>query len=531
MSKSLTFFAILIIAQISLSISADCKEGSKNCAKCNPVTKLCEKCDKNIYSLNKNGVCEAAKKCELGQNYCVQCSESGNLCQECDEGYFPDENGACSYTANCQISFQGRCLKCNSGYVLNEGAGICKSQNSEDLVNCKNADKATGLCKECNENFYLNEGDKRCISTKNCFESAFGICKKCSSGFYLDKKSNTCKEQSNDFAKCELSSDGKTCEKCIEDYSFDEDGKCVNTQFCKQGDGKGKCQTCLSGYYLVESDKVCTPEKECLKGRGDLGICLACKKGFVIDLSDGKCKSNTDENELRHCESADGTCTKCISGFDLGKDNKCSLSTNCAESDLGRCKQCVDGYYLGKDEKCTNVKHCVRSYEYECLECEDKYYYNRDNKTCFAAEGKYENCQYGVNEFCLRCTDDYYLNRNDHKCYSNLQKDDFYKCAMTDVPGEYCFVCAEGYYLGIKDLKCSKAEDCYVTEDENRCAECRENYCLNVKTGLCKFNYELLEEEDKFYYKCKKTNKEGTACETCLDSYVLDKNGLCSQEK
>ena len=71
MSKSFLLISILIIGQISLSVSSSCKEGSKNCAKCNPVTKLCVKCDKNLYALNKKGECEQSKKCILGENYCI----------------------------------------------------------------------------------------------------------------------------------------------------------------------------------------------------------------------------------------------------------------------------------------------------------------------------------------------------------------------------------------------------------------------------------------------------------------------------
>ena len=107
MSQSSFLISILIIVQLSISFSASCKEGSKNCARCNQVTKLCIKCDKNIYLLNKNGECEPSKKCQVGDNYCLECSEDGKLCKTCDEGYFPDENGGCSYSENWEISFKG----------------------------------------------------------------------------------------------------------------------------------------------------------------------------------------------------------------------------------------------------------------------------------------------------------------------------------------------------------------------------------------------------------------------------------------
>ena len=527
MMKSIPIIIILIIVQISLSLTeSTCKEGYKNCAKCHPITKLCVKCDKNIYSLNKNGECEPSKKCNLGENYCLECSEEGTICHNCDEGYYPDENGGCSYSENCQISYQGKCLKCKKDYFLNFELGICKSSNSEDFRNCKKVNSNTGLCQECEEDYYLNDADKRCTDTKNCSESSFGICTKCVSGFYLDKKNKGCKKQRDIFNHCQLSINGKSCDICDNDYFFDEGGKCVNTKFCSESDGAGKCLKCKEKYYLSATDKICTTEKQCEKGLGDIGVCLACAKNYVIDLSDGKCKSNKEDGDLKYCESADGKCNKCINGFELGKDNKCSTTTNCAESDKGLCQTCIDNYYIGLDFKCTDVKHCIKSYEYECVECEDKYYYNKDNKTCYKNEGKYKNCQYGVNEFCLRCNDNFYLNRTDHLCYSNEEEDEFYKCAMTDDSGKNCFVCAEDYYLGLKDFKCSKVEDCDIIEDENRCKECRKNYCLDAKTGLCIFNYEM-DEEKQYYYKCKKTNDKGTKCKVCEDDYTLDEDGVC----
>ena len=39
-----------------------------------------------------------------------------------------------------------------------------------------------------------------------------------------------------------------------------------------------------------------------------------------------------------------------------------------------------------------------------------------------------------------------------------------------------------------------------------------------------------MSEEKKFYYKCNMTNKEGTACEICIDDFSLNKNGLCSDD-
>ena len=39
--------------------------------KCNQVTKLCVRCDREIYTLNRDAECEPAKTFTLGENYYV----------------------------------------------------------------------------------------------------------------------------------------------------------------------------------------------------------------------------------------------------------------------------------------------------------------------------------------------------------------------------------------------------------------------------------------------------------------------------
>ena len=67
----------------------------------------------------------------------------------------------------------------------------------------------------------------------------------------------------------------------------------------------------------------------------------------------------------------------------------------------------------------------------------------------------------------------------------------------------------------------------YWIKKWNECTECNEFFCLNIKNGQCYYNHEIENEENKFYYKCNRTNEEGTACGNCVEGYELDKNGLC----
>jgi hypothetical protein len=89
-------------------------------------------------------------------------------------------------------------------------------------------------------------------------------------------------------------------------------------------------------------------------------------------------------------------------------------------------------------------------------------------------------------------------------------------------------MCEKDCYLGTETLRCSKIHGCEKSnEDDSKCIDCGPFYCLDAKTGKCMDNDIIEEEEDKIYYKCNRTNEEGTKCEICLDGYELDENGLC----
>ena len=172
------------------------------------------------------------------------------------------------------------------------------------------------------------------------------------------------------------------------------------------------------------------------------------------------------------------------------------------------------------------MENCIYSdNNYNCIECKDNYFFNKLDNKCKIAEGKFENCKYGSEDNnCERCKNDFYLNQIDNLCYSNINNEKFNKCAISN--GENCIEYLESYFLSGKDKKCSKIEYCSVVENEEKCLFCEERYCADVKSGKCEFNFVILDEEKKFYYRCNRTNKEGTEYEICLDGYEL-KNGLC----
>ena len=529
---------LLIFLQISLSLGI-CIIEENHCSQCNPVTKLCVKCDKNIYVPDKKGGCEYSHRCITGENQCIECNENGQLCKECIQGYFPDENGGCSYSDNCEVSFKGECLKCKDDFILigiknfnDEGLKICKSLSQGDLKNCEEINKSKGLCEKCKDGFYLNSGDKKCIKIDNCYESVFDICKKCNKNFYLDKKDSKCNIQTDIFKHCKESIDGKICDSCEDDYYFDEDGKCIAVNFCSKSLNEYQCEKCATGYISSKYRTSCVTTENCNIGDKNLGVCTSCNEGYYIDYNDGQCKSNEKDNNFKHCRIADeGSCIQCNGNWELSEDKKCTNTKHCAESDNGKCISCSDNYYLGLDNKCSKVEHCIYSNEYFCFECEGDYYYDINYGECIIGEGNFTNCQYGSStSSCYKCKNEFYLNQTDNLCYSN-KEGELYKCAKTDSNGVYCLECINNYYLGDKDKKCSTIEGCALSENENKCIECDSYYCLDAKTGQCFENDIIEDNEKKFYYRCTKTNKEGNSCEICENGYILSKNGLCVDEE
>ena len=523
-------FLFLITLKI-ISTSPNCIIGINYCLKCNPITKLCSKCELEIFIPDKNGGCIGTQTCILGNNYCIECQENGILCKLCEAGYFPDENGGCSYTDNCEISYHGNCLQCEENYILigdsDSEIKFCKSLDSEDLKNCGKIDAQKGICEECKEGYYLGKEDKKCTKTKNCYDSTFGTCKKCINGYYLDKLDDSCKEQKNIFENCMLTINGITCDVCNENYFLDEEGKCGKSNFCGKFGDDGLCEKCVSGYYPSSYDNSCTTEKNCYYAYEEFGLCHLCQDNYYIDLKDGKCKSNQEDNDYKYCYSVENGCLVCATGYELGEDLRCSSSENCFKSKFGICQECKENYYLGLDHICSEVEHCIYSQFNECIKCEDMYYYDKNAKKCLK-DDNLKNCQYAFDGICQKCREDFYLNQTDYSCYSNKDIGDYYKCAMTHQNESYCISCIENYYYGNKYKKCSSIEGCENSLDEIKCDECNSNYyCLNKKSGKCEFNDEIESEEKKYYFKCNRTNEEGTSCEKCLDGFTLNENGLC----
>ena len=527
------FFFTIILFEKNFSVPI-CIESKNHCSKCNLLTNLCVICDKkDILIPDNNGGCIGSKKCMIGQNYCKECNELGDACKLCQEGYFPDDNGGCCHSYNCKLSYKGECFECEDNYILLEGSylKICKSLLSEDFKNCKEIDIYKGVCQICGEGYFLSEGDRRCTKTENCLETIFGNCISCNEMFYLDKREGMCINKTDtEFLFCKQTLDGQNCDICDDGLYLDENQMCSFSNFCSES-LDGNCRKCILGYYLAKNN-FCSNIENCVLADKDTGICLLCEENYYLDDKDYKCKSNLEDNEFKYCSKVENNiCTSCTKNHYLGQDKKCSSTKNCEESENGICILCSKNYYLGKDNYCSDIEHCIYTgYSGKCLECEDGYYYNDKYKECY--EYSYGDIYYGckyANIFsdCIECKDMFYSRANDSACLDNTQEGPFYKCKYSDNEGEFCELCIDGYYLGSEDKKCILIENCKISENEKKCLQCDDFYCLDVKRQKCIENNILENPDIKIYFACKRTNDEGTACEECIEGYEVNEEGFC----
>ena len=317
--------------------------------------------------------------------------------------------------------------------------------------------------------------------------------------------------------------------KDSEENYYSKDGRQVKTNFCELSKEDNTCTKCIDGYFLSKDGLSCTNDINCEKGNPKKGYCNWCKQDYYLDIKDLKCKSNLEKGEYKFCKIVNkGICTDCDNYHFLDEGNKCTDSKKCIKSKDGICLKCQKGYHLTLDKRCSKVKKCIYANSYECTECEDGYYYDRFNQTCKYGKGNFTNCKANQKlnkKRCAICKDGYYLSLFHNNCRKNTEKNEFYHCQVS-YNGHKCQVCIKGYFLGREDSKCSKIEGCIRSENEDKCLECDNDFCLN-KEGKCVNNYYIIENDKKFFYRCKSSNDKGNGCLSCENGLVPNKDGLC----
>ncbi len=163
-------------------------EDFMNCESINYETGKCAKCEEGFFLNSGDGRCSEIEFCSQSiYAQCVECSlgfvldnnskekcrsmvdvmeenpklvycietDDGKTCKKCMENFYPDAEGVCVFTNNCEKTENGTCIKCQEGFYLMEESGICLNDE-----NCLNGDMELGICSECKKGFYIDLNDR-----------------------------------------------------------------------------------------------------------------------------------------------------------------------------------------------------------------------------------------------------------------------------------------------------------------------------------------------------------------------------------
>jgi len=412
------------------------------------------------------------------------CYSNTNQCTPCPAGYkyLSNPNVGVSSTElwGCEICPTGtfspdkgssECISCPIGkYAPNKGLTSCFDCDSNTFSDKKGQDSCS-VCSKCEDSKYEVE---HCSLTKNTH------CENC-------KEVLNCAHTPT----CSTSSDSK-CESCLSEYYLLSSDRCISTT---------KCVSNLEyeiNSYSITTNRVCDKcINNCPAGQMLDGICIGTSNPTCISCSDGFYKALDDSSSCLSCIKM------CDPGFQL--KNICSKTTNSI------CLPCQDGFYksLSDNSKCLSCKNsceigfelnhpCFSTQNPLCIPCQDGFYKSlADGSKCLPCRNSCETgfelnhpCSPDKNPECIPCQDGFYKSLVDgskclpcrNSCETGFELN--HLCSPDKNPE--CIPCQDGFYKyladGSKCLPCN--DDCgegsYIAEvcnlkSNSKCSFCPKN--------------------------------------------------------
>uniref|UniRef100_A0A8C1W9D5 Proprotein convertase subtilisin/kexin type 5b n=1 Tax=Cyprinus carpio TaxID=7962 RepID=A0A8C1W9D5_CYPCA len=477
------------------------------------------------YSEEYVGSChpECENGCEgPGPQQCITClhyflkfKNNTRMCvSECPTGFFRDDKKRCKKCSplceSCMGSRSDQCSTCRLGLYLVEGGNTCASSCPDGFY----LDLESTMCRKCRENC------KKCTSANICTECQTGLslqgnkCQlSCEPGTYYNGHRRACEKCHLTCATC-AGTGMEACNECAPGYYF-EDWRCVSscsvgyylclhlnsfdsacrcdpTCYVCAGPGERNCSTCVSGYNLENgmcivstickdgeySEKCVLCSSTCSKCTGPGSKdCISCPHTRLFD--NGTCVIHCDPGKYERdgqCHLCHHTCLECTDGAP-DKCTRCSKDRFGVERYLfeGQCREsCPKGYSHSSKGTCDpcppNCTICTSSGH--CLHCTPSYYpkdgtcaklecgvgevVDFDHEDCVPCE---EGCHMFfplVNpEHCMTCSPDYYeLKSSCHKICPERTFEDrsTMRCARCDdhcesCDASECYLCEDGFFL------------------------------------------------------------------------------------
>lgn len=474
---------------------------------------------------------------------------------------------------NCLVSSDDpspRCLMCNSFYMLVDGRcrsieynDTCTKNESKSVLSINSVEESNSKiisfrlmalqkmdlrlkieqdkCLVCmnsmvitstqelslvNETTCVSSGNPDSISlVTNCeeYSTITKTCAKCADDITFNENTKSC---SSSILNCQSQKDG-VCTRCRDGYVQKEKGGSCQSPQCQLFDGK-KCLLCEDGFSSgknsLDCDKSIPQSDKCLAYSPSLQTCVKCKVGslvLTVDIHSGKvteyfCDVNivnffTQEWQVYINE-----------GFEFPFIQIDMLDSKIEEIYFNFLNLSTGGTIPVRHSFLTssalthciskrNVQFCNPDFFYSdilCSRCETGYHLVQDkniceetiNNGCIKIDSDSKNC--------LHCHSDFYVSQTSSCEYkSNL---DF--CSLKDESGNNCLNCYNGFILNIVDNICSRRQNtafnCIGVNSENICTICKEGYTLaDNQCKICK---------DQVCSSCDKTQEiVGGKCISC----------------
>ena len=228
-------------------------------------------------------------------------------CIECEDGYYysnlnkacfemKDQYLNCKNTCNLE---EDKCCECKDNYYLLQNDSLCyDNTKDEKFIKCAKVGFEGNECTKCVDEYYLSSEDNKCSKIEHCkIVENENKCFECDTFYCLDVKNQKCVDndylyEMNDkiFINCYRTNvEATACEKCIDGYEVNEQGFCVDIDFCEEKKD-GKCMKCkdilsINDYSFCANEIfgcIESAKDNCLRcdNLEDLFECTKCKEGY-----------------------------------------------------------------------------------------------------------------------------------------------------------------------------------------------------------------------------------------------------------
>lgn len=353
-----------------------------------------------------------------------------NECSMCATDYMISDTKKCQYYPETPIEFceeytdKDTCKKCTNATHYLSGA-TCTQRDTYD--NCAVYEDNENKCKECDATHFLET-------------PAMTVCTERNTASFTNNTYKNCQTSNPNKDECFTCNDGTT-------MTGDKLACLTSLQNCQTPDLAGlysdvshKCTTCINGYTLNATSKLCegTPVADCKSVDG-------------------------------HATNA-STCTTCNTGFYPNADNTACVAQNIAG--------CANNGYLANKNQCNT---CQKLKKPSAIS---------ENNTCVDI-ANLNNCldSNGVTDDCDLCEAGFYLVSNACKARDNTPNN----CYSNDATGTdsdkgtitNCTACNQGYSLvtGAKPLaiETDLTANCMkLSDSDDECSQCKDNFFLTA---------------------------------------------------